>query len=237
LVKDPTSALAAIVGGRFRAAPGTQIEQFDGIALTATEVPGGQNYRGTFSNGDINECTRGFNVKQTNGSLYGVTTAGHCENNGRDETTGVSLAFRQEWVSNGVDSQWHTFSGGNNYLVVPKFYNGAGVVTVTGAQGVAQGQYICKYGRSTGQTCGYTDPYTYTDSYGAFYRMNSNSTYPRQSLEGDSGGPVFTGSIALGQVHGRDGGNPTPGPVTNMYFTPLTAWAPNNVTVGVTCYC
>jgi hypothetical protein len=49
LVKDPTSALAAIVGGRFRAAPGTQIEQFDGIALTATEVPGGQNYRGTFS--------------------------------------------------------------------------------------------------------------------------------------------------------------------------------------------
>ena len=142
----------------------------------------------------------------------------------------VSQGFKQEWTSNSVDSQWSVVYGGSSYTVVGKFYNGSTVSNVTGAQAWTPGTFICKHGITTGFTCGYVDANLYTDSYGSFPRVNVNSTYTQQSKEGDSGGPVFSGTLAIGQVHGRDASY-------NMYFTPLTAWYDENLPIGVLCIC
>lgn len=234
LVKDPTAVLSALVSGSLRAEKGIKIEQFDGIVKTATEVPGGYGY-----NGSTEDCTRGFNVKEISGTLYGTSTAGHCDNSGTDAQTGVSQAFKQQWIDSNLDSQWSTHSGRTGYLIVPKFYNGSSIVTVTGGQSDYAGLYICKYGRITTQTCGFVDQYQYTDpGYGDFPRMNRNADFPVQALEGDSGGPVFYGSLGVGQVHGRDGGPPNTNPsLANMYYTPLRAWQANNLPIGIICSC
>ena len=234
LAKDPTAVLMALASGSLRAEKGVKIEQFDGIIKTATEVPGGYGYNGTTEN-----CTRGFNVKEISGTLYGTSTAGHCDNSGTDDQTGVSQGFKQQWVSNNLDSQWSTFSGRTAYLVVPKFYNGSSVVTVTGGQSDFAGLPICKYGRVTGQTCGPVDQYQYTDpGYGDFPRMNRTASFPVQALEGDSGGPVYAGSLGVGQVHGRNGGPANSNPsAADMFYTPLRAWQSNNLPIGIICSC
>lgn len=173
LAKEPDAVLVSLVNGAIRAEEGVKIQQFDGIVKTAKEVPGGYGYNGT-----VLECTRGFNVKQIKGAVYGTSTAGHCDDRGTDAQIGVSQAFKQEWVTNNVDSQWSTFSGKSKYTIVPMFYNGYSILTFTGGQSDHSGLYVCKYGRTSGQTCGYVDPYQYTDGkYGDFPRVNWNSTY------------------------------------------------------------
>ncbi|MBJ6122625.1 hypothetical protein [Sphingomonas mollis] len=96
LVKDSTATLMGLVDGALRATVGTRIEHFDGIFTTATEVPGGQLY-----DGPTYKCTRGFNVKQINGSLYGISTAGHCDNSGTDGPTGKNTRIQAR-----MDDQW-----------------------------------------------------------------------------------------------------------------------------------
>lgn len=229
LVKNQRNALYSILSGAFKAPSGTKIEFFDGITPTAIEVVGGYGFDA--ARFDEFSCTRGFNVKEKVGTFYGISTAGHCGNSGTDAKTGRSLGFKKQWITNNLDSQWMTFSGSEGYLVVPKFYDGLNTVSVTGGQGDYEGLYVCKYGRTTGRTCGSVDRFQYTSTtYGDFPRVNSNSTYPQINDIGDSGGPVFVGSLAVGQVHAKDSAG-------NMYYTPLRAWEAASLPIGVTCYC
>lgn len=232
MAKSTTKALLAIAGGKVQVEPGLRIEQFDGIIRTASEFFGGFGY-----NGSAADCTLGFNVRLTGTTTYGSSTAGHCDDSGRDDRTNKRLDFQEQWITNNVDSQWATVLGGSSLTVVPMFTNGSSVVTVTGGQIDYSGLYICKNGRVTDRTCGIVDQYQYTDgTYGDFPRMNYNNTYPVQALEGDSGGPVFYGTLAVGQVHGRDGGLNNPS-VANMYYTPLRAWTASNLPISVICDC
>ncbi|MGE4306036.1 MAG: S1 family peptidase [Novosphingobium sp.] len=207
----------------------TPVEQFGGIIPTASEVVGGYRYTGT--GGEYGTCTAGFNVGTFTGGLAGISTAGHCNNNsGHIDPWSVNLGFKQEWITNGLDSQWSTVNGGSSYVVSAKFYDGNSKIVVSGVQSWVPGQYICKFGITTRKTCGYIDTVlTGGGAYGGtFPRVLTNSTYPKQSDGGDSGGPVFAGSVGVGQVHGRD-------PAYNLYFTPLTAWYSNSLPIGLLC--
>jgi hypothetical protein len=113
----------------------------------------------------------------------------------------------------------------------PIFWNGASTVQVTGGQDDIPGTYLCKFGRTTLQTCGYVDAYEYYDSpYGYFSRVNKNATYPIMNNFGDSGGPVYAGSLAAGTVHGK-------GAAGNMYIMPLRRLVEDSLPIVVLCAC
>ena len=233
MATDPDEVLRQLVVGKFRLSVGTSIEYSGGVKLTATEVYGGTKVENNNRFDNPSSCTLGFNVGQVSGSLRGQSTAAHCVNNLRNSHYNKPLGFQQEWASGGVDSQWHTFLGGADYLIVGKVFPNSNIaMNVTGGQAVSPGSYICKYGITTNVTCGYVDTVTITDSYGTFPRLLTNSTYPIQSLEGDSGGPVYAGSLAVGMTHARMANSPY-----HNVFTPLTAWSARNLPIGIIACC
>lgn len=244
LVKNTAETATAGRMGFINIDKNVRVEAFSGIRTTgAGEVYGGQLYDGAPVNQRAGNCTIGFSVRKTGSNDYGVSTAGHCTNDGwyefRQENPGnhVQLGFKQEWITNGADIQWHSFLGGNNFTIVPKFWNGTSLVNVTGGQGDYGGMFACKYGESTYRTCGYVDIYQYTSVdantghvFGDFPRINKEAAYSPMVNPGDSGGPVFLGTLAVGLVHGED-------QYDNVYYMPLRALTANGIPLSVTCKC
>jgi hypothetical protein len=234
LLTPNPDALSALISSSGVAVPDfVRIEQFDGIETTA-DVYGGRAYNASTGLG----CTTGFTVLRSADQIRGVSTAGHCDNTGKFSTSNTStysssgqiaLTFRQQWISNNLDIQWHTAGTGN--VFPPIFWNGTSTMQVTGGQDDIPGTYLCKFGRTTLQTCGYVDVYEYYNGpYGYFSRVNKNATYPVMNDSGDSGGPVYSGSLAAGTVHGKDSSG-------NMYFMPLRRFVENNIGIIVLCVC
>lgn len=212
------------------------MEQFSGIQVSE-DVYGGRAYN---ANAGIATCSTGFTVIERATGTRGVTTAGHCDNTGRFSanlnstyaTSAVNLSFRREWrtaASNGdgLDIQWHVAS--SPHVFPPIFWNGSSYVQVTGAEWGSTGSYVCKFGRRTGYTCGFVDAAEfYSRPYGYMARVNRSAAYPIVNDEGDSGGPVFRGSLAVGTVHGKDGNG-------NMYFMQIGRLV--DLPIGVLCDC
>lgn len=159
----------------------------------------------------LRNCTSGFNVQNASG-VKGVMTAGHCYNDAKYFTSktatygtsgGTLLTFKGEANTGNDDYQWHTASG---QTYPAQFYDGVALksVTVSRPQMWAYaGEYVCKYGITTGRTCGsVVDTMYWDNSYGGYYAHVSSGGV--MNKEGDSGGPVFVGTEAYGIVHGRN---------------------------------
>ena len=141
-----------------------------------------------------NSCTSGFSVKHSNGTK-GVTTAGHCSNS--QSYNSVNLPFQSGTWGGTYDVQWHTAPGftmrnlawdgtWNRYIYGEKHRNNQYV-----------GQYVCKYGNSTGGGCGNITSTTFN---GTYIRVHSDSADLAEP--GDSGGPWFSGNTAYGLFTG-----------------------------------
>jgi hypothetical protein len=233
LARKPAEVEAAVAQGKIELPDIASIEQFDGILTTAVTNIGGGYAANTTSQG----CTVGFTITITSLAQRGTTTAGHCDNamkvsdsysttyssSGQASTTYKSQMITPTNLDYGIDLQWHTATA----TPIPQFWNGSSWVGVTGGKDDLAGEYVCKFGRTTQQTCGYIDPYEYYDSNfnGYFPRVNRGSG-PQLNIEGDSGGPVYQGSLAVGWVHGRDASY-------NMYYTPLRNITQNSVGITV----
>lgn len=104
--------------------------------------------------------------------------------------------------------------------------------SLTGAAQSLTGETLCKFGRTTGQTCGKVDAnWTWDPNFSGYYlRMNTATSGTFLTLEGDSGGPVYSGSIAKGWIHGRDG-------TGNAYFMPVTEFYNKVPSMQVLCVC
>jgi hypothetical protein len=143
-----------------------------------------------------NGCTTGFSVAGPQG--LGTTTAAHCGND-----LGPSLPFIWEWNGWDRDLQWHTAP---DQTVRSVAQDGGGQRNITGTQSRDVqfiGEWVCKYGRSTGFGCGAIADKNRTGSGGydsPTYIRVQNYGY-NLSLEGDSGGPWYTDNIALGIMH------------------------------------
>lgn len=158
----------------------------------------------------IDRCTAGF-VVQSGGTL-GISTAGHCF----DDTNVYQnrpLPYVTGQFSGSIDSQWHTAPGlrptnrvwDGQYDASTPYYRHI-TAYKTRAQQVA-GEFVCKYGITTGYTCGTI----VTTSYTPGYIPGATATYvfvdnPNQNLSegGDSGGPWFSGETAYG-IHSGGG--------------------------------
>ena len=231
LTADPSRLLATMKSKGLSLPTGIPVEQFSGITPTAF-LPGGYFY-----NGQTMSCTVGFTVRRASDLVKGMTTAGHCDNSAYWSTVKAStwphtigLIFRQEWIGNDLDVQWSTINS-SEWEHSAQIFNGTSVVNITGGQVDYVGLYACKYGRQTGRTCGTVDQWNYwSPGYGWMPRLNRGSGSPPLNDFGDSGGPVFTGSLAIGSVHGKDAAG-------NMYYNPIRFWDTKAIGISVMCYC
>jgi streptogrisin D len=161
-------------------------------------------------------CSLGFNVRNSAGTRFFVT-AGHCTN---------------------IGSQWRASSGGavignrtatsfptNDYGVVQfvsTFTDIQGTIAngqdITSAGNAVVGQSVRRHGSTTGNRGGSVTALNATVNYaeGSVFQMIRTTVCAEP---GDSGGPLYAGSVALGLTSGGSG-NCTSGGVT--FFQPVT---------------
>ncbi|WP_117212151.1 S1 family peptidase [Allorhizocola rhizosphaerae] len=160
-------------------------------------------------------CSLGFNVRNSSGTYFFVT-AGHCTN--------VASAWSD---SSGVLAGYRTGSSfpGNDYGIVryqSSYTNHMGIINtgqdIARAGNAYVGQSVKRHGSTTGTHSGYVQALNATVHYaaGPVYGMIRTNVCAEP---GDSGGPLYAGTTALGLTSGGSG-NCRTGGVT--YFQPVT---------------
>jgi hypothetical protein len=150
-------------------------------------------------------CSAGFGVRASNGEL-GMSTAGHCPND--QYYQGIWLPFRAEKYSGDQDVQWNSTC--DRVQVSNRINTGIGTRGITSTRSRTNqtvGTYLCKYGMSTGRTCGTISSKSYdigSGFNGTFIRVDGYAL----RAGGDSGGPWFVEDVAYGIHHGYPGSDP-----------------------------
>ena len=177
-----------------------KIEKLPGNLVAKVDMPGGA---GITSSGGI--CTAGFNVQNNNGDKY-FLTAGHCvtgdNRTWHKRTGGALLGVRT--------SRWQY--GPSDYAVID--YTGPGVVAygtvfydgahhqITGSRYVSDGEGVNRVGTMSKDLVGAVLEPSTTVSYRDGTRLTNVIKTSLCSLGGDSGGPLFAGTTALGLLSG-----------------------------------
>ena len=159
-------------------------------------------YKLTRTNGTL-ECTSGFTVIHSSSGRKGITTAGHCanslKNDGKRNLVFQDQAYRVVTPPEPYDVQWHTSSvSTDRFLAYIRIGSGSRAIYGQSPRAYQYvGEYICKYGITTGSACG------------TIVGVNFNGTYIRVhsdvadlSEPGDSGGPWYKDYTAYGLMTG-----------------------------------
>ena len=181
--------------------PGAEFYVVPGLSHAAVNIYAGLNIGG---------CTSGFTIRHPSTGLNGITTAGHCANSAT--YSGVNLPFRGERVGYENDSQWHTTAS----LTVKNWAKDNSQDATPGYRAITWrqhrdamylGDWLCKYGKSTGFTCGEIVSRHFAPG---LYIPNATETFIQlhnagQNIidQGDSGGPVYSAAGAWGLVSGE----------------------------------
>ncbi|SFK02708.1 S1 family peptidase [Streptomyces pini] len=207
------AALAAVLLG----APAASAAPAPAVPAAPTAVRGGDVLYGS----DGHHCMVAFNARR--GTAYHGLVAGHCM--GAEPTTWYADAART--VPVGITAA-RSFPG-NDYGII-RYTNttlsypgevslgGGAVRDITGAASPRVGQSVCHVGRTTGLRCGTVTAVNVTVNYpgGIVYGLfRSNAC----SEPGDTAGPAFSGTTALGVIVGGSG-NCAYGGAT--YYQPVT---------------
>ncbi|PRH79497.1 serine protease [Streptomyces solincola] len=165
-------------------------------------------------------CSLGFNVRS--GSTYYALTAGHCTNSA---TTWYTNSGRTTVLGSRTGTSFPT----NDYGIIRHanpsaadgrvyLYNGS-YQDITSAGNASVGQSVRRSGSTTGVRSGTVTGLNATVNYGSgqvVYGMIQTNVCAEP---GDSGGPLFAGSTALGLTSGGSG-NCSSGGTT--FFQPVT---------------
>ena len=206
------------------------------VSVSARDTPGGVDSTsygqagGTplnLSSTGAAACTSGFVVKDNNGPDLGVYTSAHCANNLRQANTNgnpnFNFDFRAEHLGPYGDHQWMR----SPVMMDFWFHYDTGLGRpVTGTGYAVVGNYVCKYGRTTARTCSTVTSVnnTVTTANGTASRITFVSGVINDG--GDSGGPVYVGTTAVGLTKGRD-------PVNNVSWFSTTDWAMLNLSTHI----
>ena len=173
------------------------------------------------------ECTFSFGVRS--GSTYGLLAAGHCADTLYyvAPTTGrvSSLTLRGEYEGYYGDFAWYSYSG----TVQPKFYAGSGtsnlrtVTSVKAASAIAIGDYYCKFGRASNRPDCNNVKYTDVCHNGNIFVCSQVRMRSVYGAGGDSGGPWYVGTQAVGINTGRYGSGGVSSTTNSEHaFTPVS---------------
>jgi hypothetical protein len=194
---DPDKLKAKLASVNAKIPDGVELKRVPRLATAEVAIYGGVG---------LSTCTAGYNVRSGSGEL-GISTAAHCGNT--QYYQGVQLPFRGEDNNGDQDVQWH--SACDLFDVTNEFQSGIGLRAVTGTvarSSQAIGSMVCKYGMTTGRTCGYIQSKSIDlgpNHNGTFIRVDSRSAYNNLSEPGDSGGPWFVEDKAYGTHFGAPG--------------------------------
>lgn len=184
-VIDPANFSSSLQKTNIQLPDHIEIIRVDGLSREATNI-----YAGLA----LSSCTSGFSVKNSSGTK-GITTAGHCSNS--QSYNGVNLPFQGGYLGGAYDVQWHTAPG---FTVRNLAWDGTWNRYIYGEQhrnNQYMGQYVCKFGKTTGGGCGNITSSVFN---GTYIRVHSNSVDLGDL--GDSGGPWFSGNTAYGLFTG-----------------------------------
>lgn len=188
-------------------------------ALRIERTPG--TFQKYISGGDATyadswRCSLGFNVR--NGSTYYFLTAGHC-------TDGAGTW----WANSAKTTVLGTTSGssfpGNDYGIVKYTNNSVTKSGTVGSQDITRaadptvGQSVTRRGSTTGTHSGRVTALNQTVNYGGGDVVSGLIKTTVCAEPGDSGGPLYAGSTALGLTSGGSG-NCSSGGTT--FFQPVT---------------
>jgi streptogrisin C len=193
-------------------------------------VNGGARVEGVSSvTGRRNVCTSGFVV--TDGIRTGIATAAHCPDeltyNDRDGATDA-LAFVGQWGLAYQDVQINLSTDAD----APLFYADRGadslrrVTTWRNRDSTRAGDFVCHFGESSGYSCAEVQLTDYAppgDLCGGPCEPTWVTVAGPSCIPGDSGGPVFSGSVAFGIAKGI---NRTPSGQCNFYYYMTTDYLP-----------
>ena len=194
LTLDPDKLKANLASVNAKIPDGVELRRVARLAVAETAIHGGVS---------LSTCTAGYTVRSGSGEL-GISTAGHCSNS--QSYQGVSLPFRGEDINGDQDVQWH--SACDLFEVTNQFNSGIGLRSVTGTvarTSQAIGSLVCKYGMTTGRTCGWIQSKNIDlgpNHNATFIRVDSRSSSNNLSEQGDSGGPWFVEDKAYGIHYG-----------------------------------
>jgi hypothetical protein len=155
----------------------------------------------------LTTCTSGYSVRHNDGRT-GITTAAHCGNTQR--RSGTLLPWQGSRYGGSYDVQWHTTPG---FTDRPWARDGLSDSTTPGYRIITSrtsrlnqpvGGAVCKFGMTTGRTCGSISSRSYNpglvpSSNATWVRVEGGST--NLSSGGDSGGPWYFGGSAYGIHH------------------------------------
>ena len=171
--------------------------------------------------GSTEKCTSGFAARKNGRGAYGIITAGHCGDNGPNETHtfrmwGVVLPHNYGWASVNADAQFHTIPTGSGHVLDDDYLchntppiNYCDVAGDIGRSGMID-DYVCHTGRSSGITCGTVVDTAYQPTYTGACRSSGNDATScnrvfvkvegssLRSCRGDSGGPWYRNGTAYG---------------------------------------
>lgn len=196
----------------------SRAEQVSGVPVRVTinelresnlSVDGGGRVEGVSSvTGRRSLCTTAFVV--TNGETNAMTTAAHCPDEltyiGLDGST-ATLPLIGSWGLGYQDVQINGSADSGQ----PLFYSnrGAGalrrLVSWRNAGSTRAGEFVCHYGESSGYSCSVVELTDYAppgDLCGGPCSPTWVTVKGPNCIAGDSGGPVFTGTIAFGIAKG-----------------------------------
>ncbi|MGI5351444.1 S1 family peptidase [Streptomyces sp. CA-250714] len=207
-VDKESNKLVVAVDSRVSRGEIAKIQRAAGNNAGAVEI---ERVKGTFkkflSGGDAiytggGRCSAGFNVRS--GSTYYLLTAGHCTDLGGNWYTNSS---RTTLIGPTAGSSFP----GNDYGLV-RYSNSSvphpgtvGSVDITGAGNASVGQSVTRRGSTTGTHSGQVTGLNATVNYGGGDIVSGLIRTTVCAEPGDSGGPLYRGSTALGLTSGGSG--------------------------------
>lgn len=164
---------------------------------------------GDKSPGDYCLCTSGFSVVSAHG-IKGIVTNAHCPDElfTMNGYTSFNMPFQKGIFEGAYDVQWnvafHRQTVRNDILIsVNGTRREINQVTLGDLQPIDG--WVCKYGKSSGYSCGIL----LSKHYKPWWVPNATPNWcvlRSESIHGDSGGPVFGGTSAYGIIQGiKDG--------------------------------
>lgn len=141
----------------------------------------------------VDGCTSGWPVVSTNGAGVGIITADHCSNSLTYQGRGILEYRRSMAVANGDIQFMRSTEDAHRSF----YYNSAGNTrSIGGNRSPFLGETLCKYGKTTHETCDAVQ--SFFECRGVYCNLVNMGN--RRADGGDSGGPWYSGDVAIG-VH------------------------------------